>query len=85
MNNPITWTEYKKRPKRYWKGRHVKTLLVIGNGYCEIPKGTILQITRKYQGFDLKAVQECSHCGIGKKLSISRVDPTDLELCDEPD
>lgn len=83
MSKPITWTEYKKRTEIYWKGKFVKTLFKMGNGYWAIPEGTILRITRKYQGFDLKAVQECTHCGIGKRLSISRVAPTKVELCEE--
>lgn len=83
MTNPITWTEYKKKPERFWKGRKVKTLRELSNGYWSIPEGFILTITHKYCGFDLKATDTCPHCGVGKKLTISRVNPTAVELCED--
>ncbi len=76
----ITWEDYKKRSMKFWEGKKVRTLLVIENGWCVIPVGTIFEITDKYSGFSLKKVDTCPHCKIGRKTSISRVDPTDLEL-----
>lgn len=77
---PITQAEYKKNPERFWKGRKVKTLQELSSGYWGIPEGFVLTITRKYCGFDLEATDECPHCRVGKKLSISRVNPSALEL-----
>jgi len=76
----ITWKEYKRKPERFWKGRKVRTLLDISNHWFVIPKGYVLKITRKYQGFDLEGIETCPHCNIGKRIDISRVPPTELEL-----
>lgn len=79
----ITQKEYKKYPEEYWIGKKVRTLLDIENGYITIPKGFILRIDRKYQGFSLSAIDVCPHCGIGRKISISRVKPYHLELIED--
>lgn len=77
---PITQTEYKKNPERFWKGKKVKTLRSLSSGYWGIPEGFVLVITRKYCGFDLEAENVCPYCRVGKKLSISRVNAGALEL-----
>lgn len=76
----ITWGEYKKRTEKYWLGKKVVTLQKLENGNIVIPAGTILVIHRKFNGFTLKGVEFCSHCGIGTKMNIGRVPPTVLEL-----
>lgn len=76
----VTEKEYKKNPESYWRGKKVKTLCKLNNGYYEIPKGTILEIERKYQGFSLRGIEVCSHCEIGRKVHISRVNYFDVIL-----
>lgn len=81
----VTQKEYFRKPESFWMGKKVKTLRDMRNGWVEIPKGTILKITRKYQGFSLEGVEVCPHCKIGNRLSISRVEPIAVELLEDQD
>jgi len=76
----ITQKEWKKKPLSYWKGKKVRTLREMENGNFKIPIGTILEIKDKYCGVELKGLEVCSHCEIGRKISISKVEPTALML-----
>ena len=76
----ITWADYEGKSKKFWKGKLVRTLLSIENGNYVIPAGTVFEITDKYKGFSLRKVHICPQCGIGKKIDVTRVDPTELEL-----
>ena len=79
----ITAKEYRKKTEKEWRDTKVRTLRRLQNGWVIIPKGTILKINSKYLGFGLEGVEECPHCNIGKRLSISRVGPEDLEVVEE--
>lgn len=81
----ITNKEYFNKPESFWMDKKVRTLKDMRNGWFEIPKGTILKITRKYQGFSLEGIEVCPHCKIGKRLSISRVEGINLELLEDQD
>ena len=76
----VTWKEYKQKPESYWKGKKIRTLIKMENGNIVIPQGTILIIDRKYKGFTLTGIKDCPHCGIGRKLYISRVTPIEVEM-----
>lgn len=76
----ITWKQYKSKTEKYWEGKKVRTLVEMRNGNFVIPKGFILVIDRKYIGFTLKGVNTCDKCGIGQRIYITRVEPTELEL-----
>ncbi len=81
----ITEKQYKQKPLTFWNSKKVETLVNIGNGYYAIPAGTVLEITNKYQGFTLRGLDVCPHCKIGRKIDISRVEPTALRLLPEPE
>jgi hypothetical protein len=76
----ITEKDYKKHPLSYWKGRKVKVMDPLENGIITIPVGTILEIVDKFDGFELRGLEVCPHCKIGRKLSISRVRPRNCKL-----
>ena len=79
----ITQKDYKKYTEKYWIGKKVRTLIDIENGSVTIPKGFILMISDKNKGFSLTAIEVCPHCKIGRKLNITRVDPSELELVED--
>jgi hypothetical protein len=74
----LNWKEYHKHPEKYWVGKKVITLIDMQSGQYTIPKGTILEIERKYKGFNLMGLEICPHCKIGLKISIWRVEPHHL-------
>ena len=76
----ITWKKYRSVTESNWIGRKVKTLRELQNGNVVIPKGFVLVISRKHGGFGLEAVETCDKCGIGRKIYITKVQPTALEL-----
>lgn len=79
----ITWKEWRRKTEKYWKGKKVRTLRDIQNKAITIPAGTILEITGKYNGADLEGLEVCPHCNIGRKIYITRVEPTSLELIND--
>jgi hypothetical protein len=68
---------YETHTEKFFKGKQVKSLFSLRNGYIELPAGTVYTITRKYQGFNLISTG-CIHCG--GKQNISRVSYRDIEL-----
>lgn len=68
---------YRKMSENILKGRKVRTLTKLRNGWMTIPIGTICEITRKYKGFALKS-EPCKHCGL--QANISRVPCREVEL-----
>lgn len=76
----ITDKNYKEHKAEFWEGRKVETRVDIENGHITIPSGTILEITRKFSGFDLEGLEVCQHCKIGVKIFIRQVTPSKLRL-----
>jgi len=68
---------YHKRTGEWFKGKKVRTLYELRNGYTVIPEGTVLTITRKSSGFTLEG-EPCEHCGV--QVRISKVEPYSVEL-----
>lgn len=59
------------------KGRKVKTLRELRNGYLTIPKGAELTIVGKHSGYGLRG-DPCPQCGV--QVHISKVDGYALEF-----
>lgn len=61
------------------KGRKVKTLHVLKNGFVRIPAGTVMTVgySNRWDGLSLIA-PACAHCGV--EPCISGVSPQSLEL-----
>lgn len=72
---------YEKITDREFRGRKVKTLVELSNGWCRIPPGTVCTVTKKYDGFDLLG-DPCITCGV--KVAISHVPPRDVDFVDQP-
>lgn len=72
---------YKKMTLADLKGRKVKTLVPMRNGWADIPAGTICEIEGKLNGFALKS-DPCPHCGVS--VHIGRVPARDVELLAGP-
>lgn len=53
-----------------FRGRKVKTLVELSNGWCRIPPNTVCTIMKKYDGFALLSVP-CVTCGV--KVAITHV------------
>lgn len=66
---------------REFRGRKVKTLVELSNGWCRIAPGTVATIQKKYNGLDLMT-DPCQTCGV--KVVISHVQPRDVDLVDQP-
>ena len=73
----ITEAHYRRFTEEQWKGRKVRSLRDMRNGYAELPAGTIFTITGKYKGFSLVS-DPCATCGV--KIHIGRVSGASLEL-----
>lgn len=69
--------EYDRLTGEQLRGRKVRTLCPMSNGFVEIPAGTILTIGRKFSGFTMRS-EPCSLCGV--RVLISRVEPQSVEL-----
>lgn len=69
--------QYEHTTEWKFKGRKVRTLNPLRNGWGEIPAGTIATITRKHGGFNL-LTEPCPRCGL--RASISKVPYTDVVL-----
>lgn len=76
----ITQKEYKNHKEEYWIGKKVRCLRKLVSGVYDIPEGTILKIESKWKGFDLRGLDVCTHCKIGRVISIRQVEPSALEL-----
>ncbi|MHC4617241.1 MAG: hypothetical protein ACYTEQ_05760 [Planctomycetota bacterium] len=68
---------YKQHTNHFFKGKKVRTLTELRNGYMVIPEGSICEIRFKYNGFDLTGPR-CERCGVA--VSIGRVSYRDVEL-----
>ena len=68
---------YRKHTGQWFKGRKVKTLMELKNGWMIIPAGTICTIEGKHSGFSLRS-SACVRCGVG--IRIGRVQPPQVEL-----
>ena len=73
----MTHSEYLRMTERELRGRKVRTLIEMSNGYVTIPEGTILTITRKMGGLHLIG-PKCAHCGV--QVNISKVTPQHVFL-----
>lgn len=71
---------YRRYTDEYFKGRKVRTLCGLHNGWINIPPDTVCIISRKYMGFSLET-EPCPHCGV--KVFITRVSCKDVELVEE--
>lgn len=71
---------YDKTLDREFRGRKVKTLVVLSNGWCKIPPGTVCTVTKKLGGLHLES-DPCPHCGV--RVSISYVPPKDVDFVDQ--
>lgn len=70
-------TQYIKTSESKFRGRRVKVLQPLNNGWGTIPAGTIATIVRKWKGFTLEA-DPCPCCGL--RASISKVKFYDVDL-----
>jgi len=77
----MTRIEYERLTERQVKGRRVRILRALTNGWMTIPAGTECCITRKFQGYSLTS-DKCSHCGV--QIHISRVKWYDVDLLPGP-
>ena len=68
---------YAHTPEWKLKGRKVRTMRDLENGWGRIPAGTIATITKKHGGFSLMT-EPCPHCGL--RASISKVQYQDVFL-----
>lgn len=68
---------YKTTTEESFMGRKVRTLIKMQNGLMVIPAGSICEITRKFDGFNLTA-DPCLNCGV--RIRITRVHRRDVEL-----
>lgn len=68
---------YNKLTDRELRGRKVRSLVELHNGWCRIPQGTTFTITRKMGGLHLET-EPCVTCGV--RVRISYVPPRDVEL-----
>ncbi len=68
---------YDRTTDKQFRGRQVRTLVQLKNGWAEIPAGTLATIIRKRKGFVLETVA-CPHCGV--KVYISHVGPARVDL-----
>lgn len=71
---------YDKTPNREFRGRKVKTLVVLSNGWCKIPQGAVCTVTKKLGGLHLE-IDPCPHCGV--RVRISYVPPKDVDFVDQ--
>ena len=76
----ITEAQYQRRTEAEWKKLRVRSLRPLANGLATVPAGTIFSITRKMNGFGLKA-DPCPHCGI--QIHIYKVEPRALEVVED--
>ena len=70
-------SEYNRMTEKEFKGRVVRSLVVLQNGMFKIPAGTLFTITGKQGGLHLTS-ESCKYCGV--MLFISRVQPYQVEL-----
>ncbi len=68
---------YDRTTEREFRGRRVRSLVELKNGWGSLPAGKILTIEKKFNGFNLIS-DPCPTCGF--RLSISRVKPRQIEL-----
>lgn len=62
-------------------GRHVRLKRELTSGGGSIfGAGTIMEITGKWKGLELRQVSKCSVCGCGQKRYLHRVDYHLVEL-----
>jgi len=73
----VTAAEYKRRTEKQWRGTQVRLMREIRNGRTVIPRGKILKITGKFDGFTLEG-NACTECGV--TVLIARVNPDDVEV-----
>lgn len=67
----------KPKLKRDWKGRKVRTLRDLRNGWGVIPAGTVFEVRENWAGLNLLG-DRCTCCGL--RASINRVPEHDVEL-----
>jgi len=72
---------YDQTRDREFRGRKVKTLVALQNGWCRIAPGTIATVQRKYGGLELMT-DPCPTCGI--KIIISHVRFFEVNFVDQP-
>lgn len=80
----MDYQTYQKMSLTSLRGRKVRTLLELHNGYVTIAEGTTMTIIGKRGGLELRA-EPCTTCGLGAQ--ITKVPPADVELLlelDEP-
>lgn len=75
-------TQFKNKTDKWWKGKKVKSLVEIQNGWATLPAGTIFTVKRKWAGLELIS-DPCDHCGL--KVSITKVPYDYIELIDGDD
>lgn len=61
---------YRKHTEIFFRGKKVRTLLEMHNGYMVIPEGAICEITRKFDGFNLTS-EPCKCCGVKKNKCLN--------------
>ena len=71
--------EYTRIPLRLMRGRSVRSLVALRNGYGELPAGTIYEVRDKRSGFGLRS-EPCGHCGF--QQNINKVRPEEVEWAD---
>lgn len=75
----LTRRDYDRWTEDQWKGKKVRSLRKVANGWAEMPAGTVFTVDGKFKGLSL-ASEPCSCCGI--RMRVNRVDVHSLELAD---
>lgn len=73
----VTWGQYERRTEREWIGVKVRTLGTLANATVTIPRGTVLTVRGKFNGFELLG-DKCNCCGV--QIRITRVSYRDVEV-----
>lgn len=72
---------YETTRDREFRGRKVRTLIELSNGWCRIPPGTVATVEKKSNGLSLFS-NPCPSCGV--RIAISHVSHRDVDFVDQP-
>lgn len=74
----ISQAFYNSHNEDWWKGKTVRTLVEMSNGWFTAAAGTEFTVTAKQGGLHLRRMDPCPCCGL--RGHISKVAPVKLEL-----
>lgn len=61
-------------------GSKVRTRTEFKSSCDIVPKGSIGEVIKKYNGLEIRFENRCEHCHFGDRVRISRVDACDVDL-----